>query len=422
VPAVASNSIPFGSALGLAFLFLGFVLFAGIAALSHAEERAFSAAMIYLGLGAAAGAVIRYGHVGRVASPLHDHELVKLVTDGALVLALFSTGMRIRRGAGAREWELTLRLIALALPLAVAAGALWAWGLMGLGTGAAIALGAALAPTDPVLAGDLGVAPPEEAEEEVSPAHEFTLTTEGGLNDGVALPFVFLGIAVARGDSLWGWALTHLLYGMVVAVVVGAVVGRLAVLAASELRARRFLSDEFDRWVGLAAAFLVYGAAESLGAIGFVAAFVGGVAFRRGQVENSYRRDVHDGASVMKHFAELTVILLLGSMLLSGGIGAPGGWGLGFAAASIFLLRPLTAVAALAGAKRLSWRERLWIAWFGVKGVASLNYAALIAAAAFARADTRAAVWTVLVAVALSIVIHGITSTPLTRALLGRER
>jgi NhaP-type Na+/H+ or K+/H+ antiporter len=419
---LAPDSIPFGSSLGLAFLFLGFALFAGIAALSHAEERAFSSAMIYLGLGAAAGAVVRYGDVGRLASPLHDHEVVKLLTDGALLLALFSTGMRIRRGAGARDWELTLRLVGLAVPLAIALAALWAWGLMGMGVGAAIALGAALAPTDPVLAGDLGVDPPAEAEEEKSPTHEFVLTTEGGLNDGVALPFVLLGVAVARGDSLWAWAGTHLVYGIVVGAVVGVLLGRAIVLVASRLRERGFLSDEFDRWVGLAAAFMVYGTAEALGAIGFVAAFVGGVAFRRHEVEGQYRRDVHDGASVMKHFAELTVILLLGSMLLTGGLGYPGGWGYALAVASIFLLRPLTAFVTLLGTSRLTLRERLWVAWFGVKGVASLNYAALIAAAAFAAPDTRAAVWTILVAVALSIVVHGVTSTPFTRALLGAER
>jgi NhaP-type Na+/H+ or K+/H+ antiporter len=416
------DSIPFGSSLGLAFLFLGFTLFCGIAALSHAHERAFSSTMIYLGLGAAAGAVVRYGAVGRLASPLHDHEVVKLITDGALVLALFSTGMRIRRGPGAREWELTVRLIAIAAPLAIGLAALWAWGLMGIGAGAAIALGAALAPTDPVLAGDLGVDPPAEAEEDESPTHEFVLTTEGGLNDGAVLPFLFLGVAVARGDSLWAWAGTHLVYGIVAGLGVGAALGRLIVLVASRLRERGFLSDDFDRWVGLAAAFVVYGAAEALGAIGFVAAFAGGVAFRRHEVEGKYRRDVHDGASVMKHFGELTAILLLGSMLLTGGLGYPGPWGYGLAVASVFVVRPLTAFVTLVGTDRLSFRERAWIAWFGVKGVASLNYAALVAAAAFTTHDTRVAVWTVLVTVALSVVVHGVTAAPVTRALLVRER
>jgi NhaP-type Na+/H+ or K+/H+ antiporter len=422
VLAFAPDSIPFGTPLGLAFLFFGIALFAGIAALSHAEERAFSSAMIYLGLGTIAGVVVRYGHVGRLASPIHDHELVKLVTDGALVLALFSTGMRIRRGPGAHEWLLTMRLIVLAMPLAIAAAALWAWGLMSMGAGAAIALGSALAPTDPVLAGDLGIEPPAEAEEEVAPTHQFVLTTEGGLNDGAGLPFLLLGVAVARGDSLWAWAGTRLVYGVVVGLVVGGVLGRLIVVAATRLRGREFLSDEFDRWVGLAAAFVVYGAAEALGGLGFVAAFAGGVAFRQYEVEGRYRRDVHDGASVMKHFGELAVILLLGSMLLAGGIGAPGVWGYGLAAASVFVVRPVTAFLTLVGTSRLSLRERAWIAWFGVKGVASLNYAALIAAAELSGAETRAVVWTILLAVTLSIVVHGITSTPLTRALLGAER
>jgi NhaP-type Na+/H+ or K+/H+ antiporter len=232
-----------------------------------------------------------------------------------------------------------------------------------------------------VLAGDLGIEPPAEAEEEVAPTHQFVLTTEGGLNDGAGLPFLLLGLAVARGDSLWAWAGTRLVYGVVAGIVVGVVLGRLIVVAATRLRGREFLSDEFDRWVGLAAAFVVYGVAEALGGLGFVAAFAGGVAFRQYEVEGRYRRDVHDGASVMKHFGELTVILLLGSMLLAGGIGTPGVWGYALAAASVFLVRPLTAFVTLLGTSRLSLRERVWIAWFGVKGVASLNYAALIAAA-----------------------------------------
>lgn len=90
------------------------------------------------------------------------------------------------------------------------------------------------------------------------------LTTEAGLNDGVALPFLLLGIAVVRGDLL--------VWGVAVGGGAGAVLGRLVAVGASALREREFLAADFDRWVGLAAGFIVFGAAEARGALGFVAA------------------------------------------------------------------------------------------------------------------------------------------------------
>jgi NhaP-type Na+/H+ or K+/H+ antiporter len=416
------SSIPFGSSLGLGFLVVGVALFAGTAALSHAGGRPYSAAMVYLALGGAAGVVVHYGGVGRLASPLRDHLVLEYVTDGALVLALFATGMRIRRSPTLDGWHLSLRLLGLGMPALIALVALWGRYAMGLGAGAAIALGAALAPTDPVLAGDLGVEPPAREDEEREPEPEFALTAEAGLNDGLALPFLLLGIAVARGDSLWSWGGTRLVYGIVAGVAVGAVLGRLLALAAGTLRERGFLSRDFDRWIGLASAFVVYGAAEAAGTLGFVAAFAGGIAFRRHEIDAGYRREVHDGASVLKHFGELTVILVLGSTLALGGFGHAGTWGLVLAPVSIVVLRPLTAYLSLAGASGLTSSEKLWVAWFGVRGVASLNYAALTAAAAatFGAAQTATVVWTILATVATSIVVHGITSAPVTRRLLER--
>jgi NhaP-type Na+/H+ or K+/H+ antiporter len=421
-PSTASGWIPFADSTGLAFLFLGVVLFAGIAALTHVREAAFSASLVYLLLGLGAGIVVRATGLGRLASPTADHAVLERVTEGALVLGLFATGMRVRRKPTVDGWHLSLRLIAVQMPLSVALTALWGGGLMGLGLGAAIALGAALTPTDPVLAGDLGVEPPTVEEEEESPEPEFVLTTEAGLNDGMAMPFLLLGIALARGDSLWGWAGTRLVYGVVVGVVVGAVLGRVLAVVSAKLREHELLSADFDRWIGLASAFIVYGAATAVGAFGFVAAFAGGVAFRRSELEGRYRREVHDGADVLKHFAELAVILILGSMLALDGFGRAGAWGIGLAAASIFVIRPLTALAALARTSRLTLRERLWVSWFGVKGVASLNYVAVAVAARAFGADLGAVVWTVLAAVAFSVVVHGVTSWPLTRLLLEAER
>ncbi|HET8606716.1 MAG TPA: cation:proton antiporter [Gaiellaceae bacterium] len=418
--ASVSDSIPFADSLGLAFLFLGIALFAGVAALTHTRERAGSTAIVYLVLGVLAGIVVRSTGLGRLAQPVHDHLVLERVTDGALILGLFATGMRIRRTLTLPAWRLPLRLVAVQIPASTALVALWARDLAGIGTGAAIALGAALTPTDPVLAGDLGIDPPRAEQEERSSEPEFVLTAEAGLNDGFTLPFLLLGFAVARHESLWRWAGTRLVYGIVVALVVGAALGRLIAWIAVRLRETELFSSDYDRWIGLASAFAIYGAAEALGSFGFVAAFAGGVAFRRHELADDYHRDVHDGADVLKHFSELAVILILGSMLAFYGFSEAGAWGLGLAAASVFAIRPVTAFLVLARS-RLSVRERIWVAWFGVKGVASLNYVAVAVAAHAFGADVPGLVWTVLTAVALSVVVHGVSSTPLTRLLLRDE-
>jgi NhaP-type Na+/H+ or K+/H+ antiporter len=287
--------------------------------------------------------------------------------------------------------------------------------------GAAIALGAALAPTDPVLAGDLGVAPPEEEEREREPEPEFVLTSEAGFNDGLALPFLLLGIAVAADRSLWRWAGVDLAYGVGVALVLGALLGRAIAVGASHLREREWLSGDFDRWVGLASAFLVFGAAEAVGALGFVAVFVAGIAFRRHELSHEYRRDVHDGADVLKHFGELAVILVLGSMLAVDGFSGAGGWGLALAPAAVFVIRPLVALATLVRS-RLALRERIWVAWFGVKGIATLNYVSIAAGSSDLAGERRQLVWIVLPTIALSILVHGITASPLSAWLLRPDR
>ena len=412
------SSIPFGSPLALGFLFLGIVLFAGIAALSHSDSRGFSAAMIYLGLSAAAAGVVRIFGIGTLVSPTAGAGVLDVVTTLALALGLFATGMRIRRKPTIDGWHLSLRLILVAMPVTIAVAALWSHALLGLGLGASIALGAAISPTDPVLAGDLGVGPPQ-AQEERSPEPEFVLTTEAALNDGAAMPFLLLGVAVSRHDSLWHWAAAGVAYAVLGGLAVGVVLGRVLAVAAKKLRATEFLAQDYDRWVGLAAGLAIFGAAESLGTLGFLAAFAGGVAFRRHELESDYRREVHDGASVMTHFAELAVMLVLGSMLVVGNFAKAGGWGIALAVASVFVIRPAIAFMTLSFTKRLSPKERLWVAWFGVKGVASLNYAALVVGAgAFSTHDRDALVWVVLTAVAISIVVHGATSSAATARLL----
>ena len=188
-------------------------------------------------------------------------------------------------------------------------------------------LGAILAPTDPVLAGDVGSAARGRDEREPN----FSLTGEAGLNDGLAFPFLFLGLFVAEeGGSDWlgTWLLADVLYAVVMGLALGAVGGYGLGAAAVELRKRELLAPQFDPWMAIPAVLLVYGAAEIAGAYGFLAAFAGGVGFRHYEHGHEYNRRVHDGAETVEKFGELAVILLIGSMVGIAGLQAPGlsGW------------------------------------------------------------------------------------------------
>ena len=165
-----------------------------------------------------------------------------------------------------------------------------------------------------------------------------------------------------------------------------------------------------------------HGAAEFLGAYGLVAAFCGGFAFRRYEFEHEHNRHVHDGAEVIEKFGELVVILLLGSMVTIGGLQVPGVAGWLLVPLLLVVIRPAL-VMALFARSRMSVRERAFVAWFGVRGVGTVYYVSLIAAAGvLPQAELAVVVWTVLATVVLSIVVHGTTSGPALRRLIARRR
>jgi NhaP-type Na+/H+ or K+/H+ antiporter len=420
-PLASDPGFSWGDPWALALLFVAVALFAAIGALSHQGERAFSASLIYLGLGLAAATFIGVLGIGWV-EPLRRPDLLEHVTELAVLVACFSTGLRLAR-MDRRSWTPVALLLGVAMPLTVGAVAAFGVLAMGLSLGAAIALGAILAPTDPVLAGDVGVGPPgEDADEQGLP--EFALSAEAAANDGLGMPFLFLGLLVAggAGDLLVDWVLADLVYATGAALAIGALGGYGIAAAFVRLRDAELLEHELDGWAGLATALALYALAEAAGAYGFLAAFAAGMAFRRYEYEHEHNRRVHDGAEMVEKFLELAVVLLLGTTVTLAGLQAPGLAGWLLAPLLILLIRPLAVLACSAGFS-LRRRETAFLAWFGVKGVASLNYAAIAVGSGVLAAHEEALVfWTTIACVIVSIVVHGISATPVGARLLAAER
>src|SRR4051794_41708044 len=132
--------------------------------MSHEHERAFSASLIYLGLGALAAVAIQGLHVPWIAV-VGDAPVVEHIAEVALIFALFSSGLKLDRRLRWREWSSVTRLLALAMPLTMAGIALYASAVMGLSRGSALLVGPVLSPTSPVLPGDTRLRPPRDEDE-----------------------------------------------------------------------------------------------------------------------------------------------------------------------------------------------------------------------------------------------------------------
>ena len=165
--------------------------------------------------------------------PLQSPKIWEYVSELCVIVGLFGAGLRIDKLRGLAHWRPTVRLLLVAMPLTIGAMALLGWAVAGMTLAGALLLGAVLAPTDPVLAGDVQVGPPLEGGEHPV---RFALTTEAGLNDGLGFPFVYLALAAAAvgglnagviGEWLWRDVIYRIVVGGVGGVAVGWLLGRI---------------------------------------------------------------------------------------------------------------------------------------------------------------------------------------------------
>jgi NhaP-type Na+/H+ or K+/H+ antiporter len=359
---------------------------------------------------------------GGTPHPLHHPEVTERLTELVVIVALTSAGLKLDRPLGWRSWSSTWCLLAVAMPLSILGIALVGGWLLGLGAAAALLLGAALAPTDPVLAADVQVGPPRSGEEDEV---RFTLTAEAGLNDGLAFPFVNLAIALALHDAVpGGWALEWLavdvLWKLGAGVAVGWAVGRALGWLTFRVPNRARLSRTGDGFVALGVTFLAYGLTEIAHGYGFLAVFVAALAMRDAERQHDYHDRLHDFAEQTERLLMMVLLVLFGGAL-SSGLLAPLSWaGVAAALLFVFVVRPAAGLASLAGSAH-PFAERASVAFFGIRGLGSFYYLAYaLNEATFEGAEQ---LWAVLgLTVLLSIFLHGVTVTPVMRHLDKRRR
>lgn len=308
-------------------------------------------------------------------SPLERPAIWEIASELAVIIALFGTGLRLDQVNDLSKWTPTIRLLCVAMPLCLLAVALGGW-LIGMTLAGAVLLAAVLVPTDPVLAADVQVGPPLEGGEHPV---RYALTTEAGLNDGLAFPFVYFGIFLiaadgAPADWLLEWAGLFIVYKIAIGALGGAFAGWVLGKILFAFPKDNPLAGSSSGVIALAGVLVTYGATEMIEGYGFIAAFVMGITLRSTESEHEYHARLHSFSEALEHAVTAILLVLLGGAL-------PALWPyldwphalLG--CALIFVIRPVAGMVSLVGTT-LSIRQRGIVAFYGVRGLGSIYYLA----------------------------------------------
>ncbi|HUQ70597.1 MAG TPA: cation:proton antiporter [Planctomycetaceae bacterium] len=372
-------------------LVIGGVLVVMALAGSVVRRLPLSAAMLYMGIGYGLGPA---GAGLLVVDPVADARFLEHLTELAVIVSLFTAGLKLRAPLSDRLWRIPVLLATASMAVGVGLVAAVAVFALGLPVGAAVLLGAVLAPTDPVLAADVQVKDAGDRDE-----LRFSLTAEAGLNDGTAFPFVMLGLGLLGlhdlGGFWWRWWTIDVAWAAAAGLGVGFGLGTLVARVVLYLRKTHREAVGLDNFLALGLLGLAYGAAVLLGAWGFLSAFAAGLALRREEMRHTAAWPVEEITSGSEDDAvhpdkapmvmaeavlrfneqvekvlEVAAVLVLGALLAA----TRPTWAAAGLAATLFLVvRPASVFAGLAPVPGSAVRR--WLAgWFGVRGVGSLYY------------------------------------------------
>lgn len=436
------------------FLVVGLLLI-GVALLSPALQRLpVSTSTLYLGIGFLLGPAV----VGLLdVEIIRDATLFERLTEIAVLVSLFTVGLNMRRSLRDRLWLLPVRLASLTMLLTIAAVTLVGTLVLGLPLGAAVLLGAILAPTDPVLASDVQLQDPTDQD-----VLRYGLSGEAGLNDGSAFPLVILGLGLlglqpqsesglinpwagAEAFSIWRWLGWDVLWAVVVGLVVGAGTGWLVGQGTLLLQRRRQIAFSLHEFLALGLIALAYSLTELVYGYGFLAVFAAGYALRYIELRRSNHAEtpvdlpavapgdtsateqmattdpeqaaqflavsLMDFNDKLEHILEAAVVVLVGATLATIAWDPAVVW---LAPLLFLLVRPLSVFIGLLGGEKLVGPvQRRMISWFGIRGIGSIYYLTYAIEHGLAEPLAQQLTSIVLALVAISIVVHGISVTPL---------
>lgn len=418
------------------FMFVGGLLLAMGLTASVLKRSPITSSIIYLAVGLLVGpTALSLFHF----NPLKESALLEKLTEVAVLISLFSAGVKMPVPFNLFRWRKPILLATVSMVITVVAVAEFAYFVLGMPLGAGVLLGAIVAPTDPVLATDVQVRHPGDHDE-----LRFTLTCEAGMNDGSAFPFVMLGMGMLGlhdlGDLGMNWVLIDVLWATVAGIAVGVVAGAALARIGWKLRSKPHAHQLMDDFLGLGLIGVVYGLAVMIDAWGFLAVFFAAVALRQTELklakaakdafdgsitQKTVRADanatpdpeppptVSEGSLVFKeHLERLSEVVMV---LLIGGTLYLDSWSWEAVGLALFLFvvaRPLSVIVGLLGT-HTTRRICGLTGWFGVRGIGSLYYLMYAIQNGLPEQLALQLIQLTLIVVTLSILLHGTSVKPL---------
>jgi NhaP-type Na+/H+ or K+/H+ antiporter len=379
------------------------------------------------------------------ADPRADAHVLERMAEIVVLLSLFTAGLKLSAGLRERRWLLPVRLALNSMAVTVGLIAIVAWFFLDMPLGACILLGAILAPTDPVLASEVQL---HEAGDQDK--LRFALTGEGGLNDGSAFPFAMLGLGLLGLHELgpFGvrWLAVDVLWSTLAGLATGSALGTAVGKLVLYLRREHKEALGLDDFLALGLIGLSYGCALLLHAYGFLAVFAAGVALRRlehrhssgeASAESVKQAMVHPDRTVAESFAshpehgpafmaqavlgfnehaermgEVAIVIAIGALLWAVKWEPSSWW---FVPLLLLVIRPVAVWAGLAKSS-VSRNQRRLIGWFGIRGVGSLYYLMYAVNHGLEAKLADRLIGLTFAVMVSSIVVHGISVTPLMAA------
>jgi sodium/hydrogen antiporter len=343
--------------------------------------------------------------------PKNNENLTLHLTELIVIVSLMGSGIKIDRPFSFKAWSSPLKLIGITMLLCIGAAALMGYYLLSLGLASAVLLGAALAPTDPVLAADVQVGPPnDKGKSEV----KFTLTSEAGLNDGVAFPFtwlaVVLGLMVSGSQvSFLEWFAFDVLYKLGAGILIGWACGKGIGFLLFRLSGKSGPLSTRDGFLAIAATLLVYGLTEFVHGYGFLAVFICSITLRHYEKDHQYHQELHSFTDQAERLLLSLLMILFGGALVMGILKPVNTEIFVFAVVFLLLIRPLAGYLAVATSK-IKRKEKWAIGFFGIKGLGSVYYLSFgFSEFNFEHQDQLWAI--VFLTILLSIIMHGLSAT-----------
>ena len=414
------------------FLIAGAIFVVMALSVTRLQRLPLTASILYLlvgvGIGPAGLALLRM-------DALEQSEILLRIAEVSVIVSLFTAGLKLRLSLRSPRWWIPVTLATVSMILGIALLSASAYAVLGLPIGAALLLGAVLAPTDPVLASDVQIEGPFDRD-----MVRLSLTAEAGLNDGTAFPFVLLGLGLLGLHDLgtwgWRWIAIDFVWAIAAGLGVGWILGSGIGRAVLYLRQRHQEAVGLDDFLALGLIALSYGVALSIHAYGFLAVFAAGVALRHVEM-NAAQGRVRDRAATkaedatdprrapaflaravlqfneqLERIGEVVIVIAVGALLGQATTALRDLWLVPFL---LVVVRPASVVPVLLFMQS-SRLQRLLIGWFGIRGVGSIYYLMYAIDRGLDPQLAGSMIGITLTVVAASIVIHGLSSTPLMRA------